>query len=115
MPPKNKNKAFLKKQKEADEAKAKKKTLEDAAKAEAAEAASKGRKTPEELGFFVRSGPDAALRANLDMDIQVENITLYGGKQELISCGILKLVYGVHYGLVGRNGVGKSTLLRAIA
>ena len=45
----------------------------------------------------------------------VGNIHLYGGTQELISGGTLALTYGTHYGLVGRNGVGKTSLLRAIA
>ncbi|OJK04553.1 hypothetical protein ASPACDRAFT_49025 [Aspergillus aculeatus ATCC 16872] len=35
--------------------------------------------------------------------------------KELISDAHLRLKAGVHYGLVGRNGTGKSTLLRAIA
>ncbi|RAL16916.1 ABC-F family ATP-binding cassette domain-containing protein [Aspergillus homomorphus CBS 101889] len=35
--------------------------------------------------------------------------------RELISDAHLRLKAGVHYGLVGRNGTGKSTLLRAIA
>ncbi|KAJ6111163.1 hypothetical protein N7486_003398 [Penicillium sp. IBT 16267x] len=35
--------------------------------------------------------------------------------QELISDGHLRLKGGVHYGLLGRNGTGKSTLLRAMA
>lgn len=40
---------------------------------------------------------------------------LSGGKQELLSDATLKLVHGTKYGLVGRNGTGKSTLLHAIA
>lgn len=51
----------------------------------------------------------------------MEGITLYagqvggpGGGEELIDRGILKLTYGVKYGMVGRNGVGKSTFLRAV-
>ncbi|KAE8355363.1 P-loop containing nucleoside triphosphate hydrolase protein [Aspergillus coremiiformis] len=35
--------------------------------------------------------------------------------RELISDAHLRLKAGVHYGLIGRNGTGKSTLLRAIA
>ncbi|KAL4989192.1 P-loop containing nucleoside triphosphate hydrolase protein [Aspergillus falconensis] len=35
--------------------------------------------------------------------------------RELISDAHLRLKAGVHYGLVGRNGTGKSTLLRAMA
>eukprot|EP00958_Prasinococcus_capsulatus_P002168 scaffold200_cov401-Prasinococcus_capsulatus_cf.AAC.4 len=150
MPPKNKNKKFLAKQKELAEAKAKR----DAEKAAAEATTNANKKVPhvcsglrklapacvsealnirlcvqqrptaEELGFFIRTcvgiclarfGPDAAERKNLNMDIKVTGITLYAGKQELISSGTLALTYGVKYGLVGRNGVGKSTLLRAIS
>ncbi|KAL4774662.1 P-loop containing nucleoside triphosphate hydrolase protein [Aspergillus nidulans var. acristatus] len=35
--------------------------------------------------------------------------------RELISDAHLRLKAGVHYGLIGRNGTGKSTLLRAVA
>ncbi|KAJ5226429.1 hypothetical protein N7468_007654 [Penicillium chermesinum] len=35
--------------------------------------------------------------------------------QELITDGHLRLKGGIHYGLLGRNGTGKSTLLRAMA
>jgi len=37
------------------------------------------------------------------------------GKQELLDRAILALNFGVKYGLVGRNGVGKTTLLRHLA
>jgi ATP-binding cassette subfamily F protein 2 len=74
-----------------------------------------GRPTSEQLGFHVRTGPDSALRQSLDMNIKVENFSLAAGARELIGAGLLSLTYGVKYGLVGRNGVGKSTLLRAIA
>ena len=79
------------------------------------EAVSNGRPTSEQLGFHVRTGPDCALRQSLDMNIKVENFGLAAGSRELIGSGTLQLTYGVKYGLVGRNGVGKSTLLRAIA
>mmetsp|Transcript_20851 Transcript_20851/g.45691 ORF Transcript_20851/g.45691 Transcript_20851/m.45691 type:complete len:620 (-) Transcript_20851:607-2466(-) len=115
MPPKCKNKKFLAKQKELEEQKAAKAAAEQAAVAAEATQEGDGRPTAEELGFFIRSGPDAALRATANMDIKVGNIVLFGGKQELISGGTLQLTYGTHYGLVGRNGVGKSTLLRSIA
>ncbi|ACO66328.1 ATP-binding cassette superfamily [Micromonas commoda] len=49
------------------------------------------------------------------MDILISNVQLYGGRQELLSDATLKLVFGTKYGLVGRNGTGKSTLLHAIS
>ncbi|KAL6237753.1 hypothetical protein BDW75DRAFT_60583 [Aspergillus navahoensis] len=40
---------------------------------------------------------------------------LKADERELISDAHLRLKVGVHYGLIGRNGTGKSTLLRAVA
>lgn len=67
----------------------KKRELEEQAKAKKAAAEAKameqrrlangGRLTAEELGFFIRSGPDANRRANSNMDIQIANVQLYGG------------------------------------
>ncbi|CCX07847.1 Similar to ATP-binding cassette sub-family F member 3; acc. no. Q66H39 [Pyronema omphalodes CBS 100304] len=47
-----------------------------------------------------------------DLDIQTLNIAI--GNKEILVDATLKLQYGVRYALVGRNGVGKSTLLKAI-
>ncbi|KIJ32247.1 hypothetical protein M422DRAFT_184807 [Sphaerobolus stellatus SS14] len=47
-----------------------------------------------------------------EIDLHGVNISI--GKQEILSDAHLKLSNGVHYVLIGRNGVGKSTLLRAI-
>ncbi|EED21426.1 ABC ATPase, putative [Talaromyces stipitatus ATCC 10500] len=75
-------------------------------------------------------------RPSREVDIQGLNITVHSPQQsstettekkpkakskskadglELISNADLKLKAGVHYGLVGRNGSGKSTILRALA
>ena len=69
-------------------------------------------------GFSIshsKDGPDADRRNNSNMDIHINGIQLYGGRDELIQDGTLKLVFGTKYGLVGRNNCGKSTLLRAIS
>ena len=47
-----------------------------------------------------------------EIDLHGVNISI--GKKEILSDTHLKLANGVHYILIGRNGVGKSTLLRAI-
>lgn len=48
-------------------------------------------------------------------DIILENFDIqYAGKKILENAN-LSLVFGKRYGLVGKNGVGKSTLLRAIS
>lgn len=53
--------------------------------------------------------------ANREKDIHVHNFGItYGGKT-LLEGADLKLVYGRRYGLIGRNGVGKTTLLKHMA
>mmetsp|Transcript_140265 Transcript_140265/g.244230 ORF Transcript_140265/g.244230 Transcript_140265/m.244230 type:complete len:617 (+) Transcript_140265:1-1851(+) len=77
--------------------------------------ASNGRLTSDQLGFHIRSGPDAPCRTGASMDIEVTEIVVHAGRQELLYNAVLRLINGFKYGLVGRNGVGKSTLLRSIA
>ncbi|KAG7095360.1 hypothetical protein E1B28_006119 [Marasmius oreades] len=50
--------------------------------------------------------------ASTDLDLHAVNISI--GKRDILMDSHLKLSPGVHYVLVGRNGVGKSTLMRAI-
>ncbi|KAK4532160.1 hypothetical protein CCYA_CCYA11G3017 [Cyanidiococcus yangmingshanensis] len=69
-----------------------------------------------EDGYFVeRTGPDAATRRSASMDICIEGINLMVGRLELLSSAVLKLTFGRKYGLVGRNGEGKTQLLCALA
>jgi ATP-binding cassette, subfamily F, member 3 len=54
----------------------------------------------------------------LNRNIQLEGVFLgseVNQGEELLTMGNLNFIYGRKYGLVGRNGVGKSTLLRAMA
>ena len=74
-----------------------------------------GRYSSEDLGFQIRTGPDASRNRTRNLDIEVNDITMYAGGTELLCNTTVKLVYGVNYGLIGRNGVGKSTLLRHLA
>ena len=46
------------------------------------------------------------------MDVKVENVSVGVPGKQLIVDTTLSLVYGRKYGLIGRNGIGKSTLLR---
>ncbi|GKT26440.1 ABC transporter F family member 3 [Aduncisulcus paluster] len=46
------------------------------------------------------------------MNIVLENFSVAFGGKELLTNTNLRLVYGRRYGFVGRNGMGKSTLLR---
>ncbi|KAG2450914.1 hypothetical protein HYH02_004746 [Chlamydomonas schloesseri] len=47
--------------------------------------------------------------------VEVRGLTLGVDKRELLTDAVLYLKSGVRYGLIGRNGTGKSTLLRALA
>mmetsp|Transcript_2350 Transcript_2350/g.5280 ORF Transcript_2350/g.5280 Transcript_2350/m.5280 type:complete len:675 (+) Transcript_2350:463-2487(+) len=59
-------------------------------------------------------------RFHVDLDPDVKHIDLQGlnlsiGKNDLLVDAHLQLKHGTHYALIGRNGVGKSTLLRVIS
>ncbi|PWN48756.1 P-loop containing nucleoside triphosphate hydrolase protein [Violaceomyces palustris] len=64
--------------------------------------------TSQESRFHV----DATETDSLEIDLKDVNISL--GQNELLVGAHLRLKHGVHYGLVGRNGTGKSTLLTAL-
>ncbi|CAL8110931.1 unnamed protein product [Orchesella dallaii] len=48
-------------------------------------------------------------------DIRIENFDVAFGEKVLIKGADITLVYGRRYGFVGRNGLGKTTLLKMIA
>ncbi len=48
-------------------------------------------------------------------DVKIDNIDVSIGGQRILTDTTLTLSYGHRYGLVGNNGVGKSTLLRALS
>lgn len=50
-----------------------------------------------------------------EKDIHVHNFTITYGGNVLLEGADLKLVYGRRYGLIGRNGIGKTTLLKHMA
>jgi len=52
---------------------------------------------------------------NREKDIHVNSFSLTFGGQILLEDATLKIVYGRRYGLIGRNGIGKTTLLRHMA
>jgi len=52
---------------------------------------------------------------NREKDIHVNNFTITFGGQILLEDADLRIVYGRRYGLIGRNGIGKTTLLKHMA
>lgn len=57
-------------------------------------------------------GSDAQSKSK---DIKVDGIDVSIGGKRILSETTLTLAYGRRYGLVGQNGIGKSTLLRALS
>lgn len=53
--------------------------------------------------------------SSMSKDIKLENFDIAFAGKKILQNANLTLVYGRRYGMVGKNGVGKSTLLRAIA
>ncbi|CAJ1402964.1 unnamed protein product [Effrenium voratum] len=93
----------------------KKKQAKKAAAKKKEEKGKNDRMSAETIGFQIRTGPDAPSKTGASMDIEVSEIVVFAGKQELLFNATLRLAQGHKYGLIGRNGVGKSTLLRAMA
>jgi len=58
---------------------------------------------------------DAKNESTKIRDIKLENFDISFGDRVLLSGADMTLVYGRRYGLCGRNGYGKSTLLRMIS
>ncbi|PNF18408.1 ATP-binding cassette sub-family F member 3 [Cryptotermes secundus] len=52
---------------------------------------------------------------NRAQDIRIENFDVAYGNRVLLMSADITLAYGRRYGLVGRNGLGKTTLLRMIS
>lgn len=77
-------------------------------------ASNNDRLSVDELKFVPRTGPEAPSRTGASMDIDAQDVVVFAGKQELLYNATVRLAHGHKYGLIGRNGVGKSTLLRAM-
>lgn len=60
----------------------------------------------------LQMGSDAQSKSK---DIKVDNIDISIAGKRITSDANLTLAYGRRYGLVGQNGIGKSTLLRALS
>lgn len=58
---------------------------------------------------------DSGARAANSRDVRLESIDISIGNKQLMSCADITMAYGRRYGLVGRNGIGKTTLLKMIS
>ncbi|ANB14000.1 putative AAA family ATPase GCN20 [Sugiyamaella lignohabitans] len=67
--------------------------------------------------FFLTVNPlELGASQGKSKDIKIENFDLYvGAGQRILSNTSLTLAYGRRYGVVGQNGIGKSTLLKALS
>jgi ATP-binding cassette subfamily F protein 3 len=69
--------------------------------------------------FFMSVNPlqlgTNAMGAQKSKDIKVDGVDVSIGGKRILSDTTLTLAYGRRYGLVGQNGIGKSTLLRALS
>ncbi|KAN0138690.1 P-loop containing nucleoside triphosphate hydrolase protein [Lactarius tabidus] len=66
--------------------------------------------------MFMKINPlQSAASKNKSKDIHLPSIDVSFGSNRILSGASLTLAYGRRYGIIGRNGVGKSTLLRHIA
>lgn len=75
------------------------------------------KKNEEYDSFYLEINPlDFGSSAGKSKDIKIDNFDLYvGDGQRILSDAGLTLAHGRRYGLVGQNGIGKSTLLRALS
>ncbi|KZP15225.1 hypothetical protein FIBSPDRAFT_833190 [Athelia psychrophila] len=70
--------------------------------------------TYEEL--FMKINPlDSGANKNKSKDIHLPSIDVNFGSNRILTGATLTLAHGRRYGLIGRNGIGKSTLLRHVA
>jgi ATP-binding cassette, subfamily F, member 3 len=69
------------------------------------------KKQKKAVPFTVVHGRDA----NYKIDVMVNNVSIIVGGKTLLDNATLKLTQGRKYGLIGRNGIGKTTLLNMIA
>ncbi|EGC39977.1 hypothetical protein DICPUDRAFT_52338 [Dictyostelium purpureum] len=64
---------------------------------------------------YVHLKTGEGLRSKIGNDIKFDNLTLSVPGKILLQNASLTLAYGQKYGFVGRNGIGKSTLVKKIA
>lgn len=65
--------------------------------------------------FSIVTQPNRPPAQAQSKDIQLENFDISYGGHVILKDATLSLSFGRRYGLVGRNGIGKTTLLRAVS
>lgn len=66
--------------------------------------------------FYMAVNPlQLGAASNKSKDVKLDNIDVSIGGLRILTDTTLTLAYGHRYGLVGNNGIGKSTLLRALS
>ncbi|RCN29310.1 ABC transporter, ATP-binding protein [Ancylostoma caninum] len=88
-----------------------------AQKAEQREAEPVVRKKRPECTATASQAPirDTGSRGANVKDVKLESVDISIGTKQLLSSADLTMAYGRRYGLVGRNGIGKTTLLKMIS
>ncbi|XP_037075994.1 LOW QUALITY PROTEIN: ATP-binding cassette sub-family F member 3-like [Pollicipes pollicipes] len=93
-----------------------KKKLEKQSAAPAPAAGQPGRRRASASQVISKRDVRAEARgANMCKDIRIENFDITIGDKVLMTGADITLVYGRRYGYVGRNGLGKTTMLRMIS
>lgn len=132
MPPKNKSKKFLAAQKKREEEKAKKAAAEVAksnvtnldevssvvtAKSDGRSSSSSQSRTEagEPVGDMSRSCTGILMSVYGARDIKIGSFSLNFHNKLLVEDTMIELTVGRRYGLIGRNGCGKSTFLQVLA
>ncbi|CAH1758416.1 7783_t:CDS:10 [Entrophospora sp. SA101] len=74
-------------------------------------------KKDQDAEFYMKVNPilDYTTTKGKVKDVKIENFDISFGGKRILTNANLTLVYGRRYGLVGRNGIGKSTLLRTLS
>ena len=68
-----------------------------------------------ETGMIVASAQTSRFAPKQDVGIDLQNVNISIQGRDLLCDAHVQLKPGVHYGLIGRNGVGKSILLNCLA
>ncbi|HEY5111916.1 MAG TPA: ATP-binding cassette domain-containing protein, partial [Acidimicrobiales bacterium] len=69
----------------------------------------------ERLEALEHDGPEGTLAWPLDATMRLRDVTIYEDGRALVNSATVTIASGTHVAITGESGVGKSTLLRALA